>query len=1504
MTLRSGSGNGTSVAAPTSLTQWNNLQQQNAELVDLSKLIESVRTALRSGGVLAWVTLGLNLEKAFTQSENAGLGKGSVKRVFNDSNVPLSDVDARAIVKHIANDDHARVSPDAIKNLVCGALTGRRLDLVQSVFEQLDRKRLGYISYQDVVATHDAHKHPSVMFGEKSAEQVQEEFQTSFQTATRSGGSSFVNLYQWMSYFQYICGHVPSDEYFELLLKRVWKATSRTSLSEAAAAGSSLQRLPSLSGVGDSGAAMTLMQALEESNPAMASSYSKGPSLSVSTALAYSVPSRLHRSNSTTSTSDGASPRAVHSTTEFLKGSQFAACMVDPSIHTPSPSHTSSYLRRISASSPQASGPSGGRQVAVDAGTTSVLNRLRSGIKERGLRGLVELSRSIRLSDGDSDGFLTLAQFKRAVGQLNNVQLSDVDMRCLFSHLDTERRGSVPLHAVLDLIREPMNYRRFQLVLAAFQSVDRDGSGKLEPSEIVQAYDSTKHPEVISGRKSEEDVFHEFLESFDVESAGAGESGKISFPQWEQYYQNVSFFVADDDFFDLMVRNTWQLMHLEVDDDLGSPALSGAADSAPSSPRANPNAAYRVVRGSGHGSSQAFAILQPDLSDRPQRHGPGGAPVNSSLPGCMFAANKQTKELRRIISQLRAALKDQGVVGFISLQRKFRLMDDDQNGSISLPEFQKALKECKLHLAPQDTTSLFQYFDANHDGAVDFTEFLSGVREPMSDRRMLFVRMAFDIIDKDSNGVLEVSDIIDVYDARKHPEVVTGRKTEHDVFAEFIETFDVDQLHDGKVTFDEWTRYYHNISASIDDDDYFELMMRNAWHISGGAGWSANSANRRVLVTLADGTTSVQEVKNDLGVKREDVARVLAKQLGLQQPARTSFYDILDHTSAQASSGAPDRRRTKGNSSESLTACLTMPASTPEATQSRGSFSSISATTPGVAASVPDKAMPNSKHEHPVGVQLILSKLKAGLKAKGAHGFCGLSRKFRIMDDDGNGSLNAGEFRKAVSELELELSDADARLLFQYFDRDRSGSIDLNEFLAGVRDPLNDRRVFFVREAFRLMDKDGNGLLEPSDIVEAYDASRHPDVLSGRKAPETVCREFLETFDVDGVHNGKITWDQWLHYYQNVSASIDDDDYFELMMRNAWHISGGTGWSANSTTRRVLVTLADGSDIVREVKNDLGVTMQHVHARLQAQDQFAEGTDSSIARVGGSSASLNLTDPPGVSAGKRILTLREASSAAPMAMPPAAGAHSQSPSTPSSGSLPSVQGDTVFHMIRYRIRQKRVTDVVQLRKRALQYIDAKTGTITARHCCECFNAALGLTLSEESCVALFAFVNQLPEARAFDLSSSGATRNQVVGASSAAASSTIGARFVQSSLTSVNRMPLRKLFHCVLGGGLSPACAEAARRVFGALQSAGRGRVFPVALARSFEAAQHPEVQLGGATASAVFHEFAASLEVPAGDGDGAVAFEHFESYCAHLRATLGSDELLQVLLRDCFRVV
>jgi hypothetical protein len=36
---------------------------------------------------------------------------------------------------------------------------------------------------------------------------------------------------------------------------------------------------------------------------------------------------------------------------------------------------------------------------------------------------------------------------------------------------------------------------------------------------------------------------------------------------------------------------------------------------------------------------------------------------------------------------------------------------------------------------------------------------------------------------------------------------------------------------DGKVTLNEFMDYYSNVSASIDDDQYFQLMITNAWNL-------------------------------------------------------------------------------------------------------------------------------------------------------------------------------------------------------------------------------------------------------------------------------------------------------------------------------------------------------------------------------------------------------------------------------------------------------------------------------------------------------------------------------------------------------------------------------------------------------------------------------------------------------------------------------------------------
>jgi Ca2+-binding EF-hand superfamily protein len=242
-----------------------------------------------------------------------------------------------------------------------------------------------------------------------------------------------------------------------------------------------------------------------------------------------------------------------------------------------------------------------------------------------------------------------------------------------------------------------------------------------------------------------------------------------------------------------------------------------------------------------------------------------------------------------------------------------------------------------------------------------------------------------------------------------------------------------------------------------------------------------------------------------------------------------------------------------------------------------------------------------------------MKKFRAECARRGASGIVGMGRKFRIVDDNGDRKLAQQEFKKCVRECDLTMTDEDIHALFFHLDKDGSGSIDYEEFLCALRGPMNERRIALVNLAFNVLDSDSSGEINPSDIMDLYDATNHPDVLAGKITAHKVMEEFLETFDIGGEVDGKVTRQEFQNYYHNLSMSIDNDDYFELMIRNAWHISGGTGWCANSTNKRVLLTMEDGTEKVVEIENDLGASSsQALQARLRKQDISSQGVTMSM----------------------------------------------------------------------------------------------------------------------------------------------------------------------------------------------------------------------------------------------------------------------------------------------------
>ena len=137
--------------------------------------------------------------------------------------------------------------------------------------------------------------------------------------------------------------------------------------------------------------------------------------------------------------------------------------------------------------------------------------------------------------------------------------------------------------------------------------------------------------------------------------------------------------------------------------------------------------------------------------------------------------NKFTLEKK--IKQL---LTERGVYGMRFLHKVLNCLDTQKSGGLDENDFRWGLQSGKVHLSEEELAFLAKEYGAN--GKVGYCLLLSDLRGKMNENRYKSIVDAYRRCEKLIGGRTTLEELGKIYDAKRLPEVLAGRKSERESF--------------------------------------------------------------------------------------------------------------------------------------------------------------------------------------------------------------------------------------------------------------------------------------------------------------------------------------------------------------------------------------------------------------------------------------------------------------------------------------------------------------------------------------------------------------------------------------------------------------------------------------------------------------------------------------------------------------------------------------------------
>ena len=727
-----------------------------------------------------------------------------------------------------------------------------------------------------------------------------------------------------------------------------------------------------------------------------------------------------------------------------------------------------------------------------------IVMELRNKLSKKGLANLISIETGFRDIDTENEQEIDFSTFKSACEKFN-FELSEEYCKELFLAFTKEESSKVNYDEFIRILRGELIEKRKELVENVFKSIDKENKGGLSVEELFKLYNPKGSFEFLYNKENEEkskEIFENtFKENHIYLNGQDGVDKLVDIDEFIDYYESVSLMILEDDIFKEVLLKSWRLM--PEDQIIEKEEISKKEEETPKKEEETPK---KEEIQNEKPEENLKEMLKPDDENAESKY-------------------EKEKEFRKKllkeqnIDVFRGTIGSKGILTVINFLNQLRQYDRKGDKELSFPDFYEITNNINLHITEKDAKLLFSDFSQN--SKLNYSKFLSAlVDNSLNERRKNIVKEAFQRLDTENCGVVNLSDVKLLFNSKNSPLVKEGYVTEEEFYNNFMESF---QTHHNifrsakikKVNFEEFLDYYKYFSITIEDDYLFEETLIYCWKLS------------RSKIAYAGPEDNIKKI---MGSSCSDIPNEneISKNISLEGKNRTAkkYYPA---SSRETPYGVDNEATDYSNQ-----------------LHPKGELNGIKL----------------SKNEDPMTI------LRKRVFARGPRSIMSLRRTFMLYDEDKNNQLSFKEFNKFINDYRLNISDEEKNKIFKIFDKDNSETIDYGELVKGLVGKMNNFRAKIMEKVFEKLDKEKTGKISFDTIINGYDPYKHPQVLNGeRNAQEVLCR-FIDLFEYHfnllnpDKDNEEITKEEFMEFYNYISACFSDDKYFENTISRVWGLSG------------------------------------------------------------------------------------------------------------------------------------------------------------------------------------------------------------------------------------------------------------------------------------------------------------------------------------------------------------